>query len=244
MIPSATFSSNQARRDASIWNRTRARGDVGVSVKYGLTSAITLDATVNPDFSQVESDAFEVEVNQRFPIFFSEKRPFFMEGMGLFNLAGAGGDATLRTAVHTRRIIDPSAGMKLTGAAGKHTFGVLSSADASPAGSRQRIFTVAREVMNFGRGQYVGALLSDTEYGRDHNRVAGGDVSLKKGEHFQANGSFLSSHSRTSDGRDRAAASGLRAPTSTTHGGSPLEASSNITIADSEWTPRSSTASA
>ena len=200
MIPSATFSSNQARRDASIWNRTRAKGDFGVSVKYGLTSALTLDATINPDFSQVESDAFEVEVNQRFPIFFSEKRPFFMEGLGLFNLAGAGGDATLRTAVHTRRIFDPSAGMKLTGAAGKHTFGVLSSADASPAGSRQRIFTVAREVMNLGRGQYVGALLSDTEHGRDHNRVAGGDVSLKRGEHFQANGSFLSSHSRTSNG--------------------------------------------
>ena len=200
MIPSATFSSNQARRDTSIWNRTRAQGDFGVSVKYGLTSAVTLDATVNPDFSQVESDAFEVEVNQRFPIFFSEKRPFFMEGLGLFNLAGAGGDATLRTAVHTRRIIDPSAGMKLTGAAGKHTFGVLSSADASPAGSRQRTFTVAREVLNLGRGQYLGALLSDTEFGRDHNRVAGGDVSLKRGEHFQANGSFLSSHSRTSDG--------------------------------------------
>ena len=200
MIPSATFSSNQARRDASIWNGTRAKGDVGVSVKYGLTSAMTLDATINPDFSQVESDAFEVEVNQRFPIFFSEKRPFFMEGQGLFNIAGTNGDASMRTAVHTRRIIDPSAGVKLTGAAGRHTFGLLSSADASPAGSRQRVFTVAREVMNFGRGRYVGALLADTEYGADHNRVAGGDVSLKKGEHFQANGSFLSSHSRTQTG--------------------------------------------
>ncbi len=115
-IPSATFSGNQARSDASRWNDTRARGDFGVSVKYGLTSAITLDATVNPDFSQVESDAFEVEVNQRFPIFFSEKRPFFMEGLGLFNLAGTGGDSTMRTAVHTRKIIEPSAGLKLTGA--------------------------------------------------------------------------------------------------------------------------------
>jgi len=200
MIPSATFSSNQARKDASIWNRTRAKGDLGVSVKYGLTSAVTLDATINPDFSQVESDAFEVEVNQRFPIFFSEKRPFFMEGLGLFNLAGAGGDATLRTAVHTRRIIDPSAGVKLTGAAGRHTFGLLSSADVSPMGSRQRLFTVAREVMSFGRGQYVGALLADSEFGSDHNRVAGGDVALKKGEHFQANGSVLSSHSRTRAG--------------------------------------------
>ena len=108
---------------------------------------------------------FEVEVNQRFPVFFSEKRPFFMEGLGLFNLAGTNGDATMRTAVHTRTIVDPSAGLKLTGAAGRHTFGVLSSADTSVEGTRQRLFTVGREVINFGRGQYVGMLLSDTEYG-------------------------------------------------------------------------------
>jgi hypothetical protein len=201
IIPSATFSSNQSRSTATAWNRTRSSGDLGVSVKYGLTSAIALDATVNPDFSQVESDAFEVEVNQRFPVFFSEKRPFFMEGLGLFNLAGTGGDATMRTAVHTRRIIDPSAGLKLTGSAGKHTFGVLSSADASPPGNRQRMFTVAREVLNLGRGQYAGLLVTDTEFGADHNRVAGGDVAFKKGEHFQGNASFLSSHSGSVDGK-------------------------------------------
>jgi hypothetical protein len=200
IIPSATFSSNQSRFDASAWNRTRAKGDMGISVKYGLTSAMTLDATINPDFSQVESDAFEVEVNQRFPVFFSEKRPFFMEGMGLFNVAGTGGDATMRTAVHTRRIIDPSAGIKLTGAAGRHTFGVLSSADVSPEGDRQRTFTVAREVMNIGKGQYAGLLLADTEFGIDHNRVAGGDLALTKGEHFQANASFLFSKSRSEAG--------------------------------------------
>jgi hypothetical protein len=200
-IPSATFSGNQVRFDRSRWNGTRARGDFGVSVKYGLTSAVTLDATINPDFSQVESDAFEVEVNQRFPIFFSEKRPFFMEGLGLFNLAGTGGDSTMRTAVHTRKILDPSAGLKLTGAQGRHTFGVLSSADAAPPGERQRAFTVVREVMNLGRGQYVGFLVSDTEYGNDHNRVVGGDVAFKQGEHFQGNASYLFSTSRTLDGQ-------------------------------------------
>jgi hypothetical protein len=203
VIPSATFSSNQARETPSIWKRSSSSGDMGVSVKYGLTSAITLDATVNPDFSQVESDQFEVEVNQRFPIFFSEKRPFFMEGLGLFNLAGAGGDGTMRTAVHTRRIIDPTAGLKLTGTAGRHTFGVLSSADASPSGERQRVFTVGREVLNFGQGQYVGLLMTDTEYGTEHNRVAGGDVAFKRGEHFSANGSFISTHSRSLAGETK-----------------------------------------
>ena len=191
----------RSRSDRSRWDATRARGDVGVSVKYGLSSAVALDATVNPDFSQVESDAFEVEVNQRFPVFFSEKRPFFMEGMGLFNIAGTGGDSTMRTAVHTRKIIDPSAGLKLTGAQGRHTFGVLSSADAAPPGERQRAFTVGREVMNFGRGQYAGLLVSDTEYGNDHNRVVGGDVAFKQGEHFQGNASSLFSSSRTLEGQ-------------------------------------------
>ena len=68
----------------------RRRVGRALSAKFGLTSTVTLDATVNPDFSQVESDAFQVEVNQRFPVFFSEKRPFFMEGAGCFNLAGWG----------------------------------------------------------------------------------------------------------------------------------------------------------
>ena len=167
-----------------------------------------------------------------------------MEGLGLFNLAGTGGDSTMRTAVHTRKIIDPSAGLKLTGAAGRHTFGVLSSADASPDGERQRVFTVAREVMNFGRGRYVGLLMSDTEFGKDHNRVVGGDVAFKQGEHFQGNASFLSSHSRSLDGEIERAAAAARPPTTTALAASRLPARPSITIAASAWTPRSSTASA
>jgi hypothetical protein len=90
VIPSATFSHNEARVPSGPWLDAINKSDFGASIKYGLTSTVTLDTTINPDFSQVESDAFEVEVNQRFPVFFSEKRPFFMEGMGLFNLAGTG----------------------------------------------------------------------------------------------------------------------------------------------------------
>src|SRR5438132_8651236 len=181
VIPSATLSRYQTRDAASAWNNPRSKGELGASVKYGVTSTVTLEGTVNPDFSQVESDAFEVEVNNRFPIFFSEKRPFFMEGLGLFNLAGTGGDANMRTAVHTRRIIDPSAGLKLTGTAGRQSFAVLSSGDTSPAGTAQRVFNIGREVLNFGGGRYAGALVTDTEYRGEHNRVVGGDVALRKG---------------------------------------------------------------
>ena len=106
-LPSVTYAVNQARATTDSWDRIDDNAELGLSGKFGITSNITLDGTINPDFSQVESDAFQVEVNQRFPVFFSEKRPFFMEGMGLFNLAGTGGDGNMRTAVHTRTIVNP-----------------------------------------------------------------------------------------------------------------------------------------
>lgn len=200
VIPSATLSRNERRVASRAWDDPASTGDLGVSVKHGLTSSITLDATVNPDFSQVESDAFEVEINQRFPIFFSEKRPFFMEGLGLFNVAGAGGDSNMRTAVHTRRIVEPSAGVKLTGTAGRRTFALLTTADQSVPGDSQQWFTIARGVQNFGPGQYAGVLVTDTELGAQHNRVLGGDLALRRGDRFRWNGSALFSHSRSPEG--------------------------------------------
>ena len=78
----------------------------GVNVKYGLTSNLTLDATFNPDFSQIESDRPQIEVNQRFPLFFTELRPFFLEGQEIFNMPGP------VNFVHTRTIVDPRYGGK------------------------------------------------------------------------------------------------------------------------------------
>jgi hypothetical protein len=203
VLPSATMSRNQQRGADRVWSAPSSNGDLGASVKYGLTSTMTIDATVNPDFSQVESDAFEVEVNQRFPIFFSEKRPFFMEGLGLLNVAGTGGDSTMRTAVHTRRIVDPSGGAKLTGTAGRNTFAVLSAADQSPEGDPQRVFTVGRGMRNFGQGQYVGVLATDTEYLSAYNRVVGSDFALRHGDRFRWNGTLLLSDSQSPTGGDR-----------------------------------------
>lgn len=196
VIPNVTVSRSQARGEGRPWREPDGTGDVGVSVKYGVTSTITLDATVNPDFSQVESDAFQVEINERFPVFFSEKRPFFMEGLGLFNLAGTGGPSVMRTPVHTRRIVDPSAGVKLTGTAGRQTFGLLSASDAS-TGERSKRYTVGRAVRTLGEAQYAGVLVSDAELGPEYNRVIGADLALRHGEHFRWNASALSAHSRS-----------------------------------------------
>lgn len=201
VIPSVTASRNQARGLTRAWDEPRSNGDLGVSLKYGLTSAITVDATVNPDFSQVESDAFEVEVNQRFPIFFTEKRPFFMEGVGLFNFAGTGGNSTMRQAVHTRRIIEPSAGIKLTGTSGRNSFALLATGDQSVPGDAQRVFTIGRGIRSLGDGQYAGVFLTSAELSSEHNRVVGADFSLRRGDHFQWNGSFLLADSRSPPGQ-------------------------------------------
>ena len=193
LIPSLTYSWNQARVDPTRFGAADSTPDAGLSAKYGLTSAVTLEGTFNPDFSQVESDAFQVEVNQRYPLFFSEKRPFFMEGMGTFELAGVGGDAVMRTAVHTRRIADPRWGGKLTGTLGASDLRdpVRRRRGPGPAHGRaalrpfpgdQKLFNIGRAVYSLGPNNYAGALVTDTEFGSGYNRVAGLDLSLRRGQ--------------------------------------------------------------
>ena len=185
--------SQQSRDTPTALGAADSDPDAGLSGKYGVTSSATLDGTINPDFSQVESDAFQVEVNQRFPLFFSEKRPFFMEGMGIFELAGVGGDAVMRTAVHTRRIVDPVWGMKTTGTQGRVGFGLLPPATRPPAGARRRapnrfratarIFYIARTQYSLGRPA-TSAASSPTPSSREATTAwEARDISLRFGQH-------------------------------------------------------------
>ncbi len=213
VIPSLTYSRHETRVSPDAFGPADSEPDAGISARYGVTSSVTLEGTVNPDFSQVESDAFQVEVNQRFPVYYPEKRPFFMEGMGTFELAGVGGDANMRTAVHTRVIEDPLWGAKSSGTAGRTTFALLAAGDDAPGrplpdgeenpflGERKGYY-IARGQYSLGRTSYVGALLTDTELADGHNRVAATDVSLKLGNHF-ASGTFIASATRSPDGLER-----------------------------------------
>ena len=100
------------------------KGEFGMTAKFSLTPTITLDFAYNPDFAQVEADAPVTTANQRFPIFFAEKRPFFLERIDIFN--------TRMNIVNTRAIVDPDIAVKLTGRRGKNTFGVLYASDNAP----------------------------------------------------------------------------------------------------------------
>ena len=133
LIPSLTVSET-GKRKAPITAAQIAEGgrfvnepikfDPGLTGKYTLTPTVTLDFTINPDFAQVESDQLVVTANQRFPIFFPEKRPFFLEGIDIFQ--------TQIQAVHTRTIIDPDFAVKLTGKLNRNTFGLLLASDNGP----------------------------------------------------------------------------------------------------------------
>jgi hypothetical protein len=186
LLPSATWPLSQARATPDTWDELRGHPEAGLSVKYGVTSEVTVDATINPDFSQVESDAFQVQVNQRFPTFFAEKRPFFMEGQGLFSMAATGHDFNVRSAVHTRRIANPAWGAKLVGTADRFSFGLLSASDETPrdvdnaTGNRDdTLFTIGRLTYALGGSNYLGALVTDTHAGARRNQVIGADVSWK-----------------------------------------------------------------
>jgi hypothetical protein len=97
----------------------------GLDARWSITTNMSLNATINPDFSQVEADAPQLEANNAFALRFTEKRPFFLEGADLFR--------TPIEAVFTRSITDPVAGTKLTGKSGPHALGLLAAVDESNA---------------------------------------------------------------------------------------------------------------
>jgi hypothetical protein len=98
--------------------------DPGLTAKYGITPTVTLDLAINPDFAQVEADQLVVTTNQRFPIFYPERRPFFLEGKEIFQ--------TPITVLHTRSIIDPDVAVKLSGKLDRTSFGVMFASDNGP----------------------------------------------------------------------------------------------------------------
>ena len=158
----------------------------GANIKYGITSNMTLDFTYNPDFSQIETDRPQIEVNQRFSLFFPELRPFFLEGQEIFEIAGP---PTLRH-VQTRTIVDPQYGAKLTGKVGRTSLGLLFANDEAPGKVDDRddpVFGKTAQVM-LARVRYdlyseshLGVLFTDRELLDAHSRLAAIDGSFRIG---------------------------------------------------------------
>jgi hypothetical protein len=206
-LPSFTFTSGRDRLSPTSWSGADQTRDLGFAIKYGITSSIVAEATLNPDFSQVESDALQVTVNQRYPVLYSEKRPFFMEAGNLFDLATVGdGLGNMVIPVHTRTVVDPQWGIRLTGEQGKGSFALLAAADRSPGNpwgddglnpdlGRQATFWIGRGKLGLGRDNYIGLLYSGREFGEEFNRALAADISCRFRKYHQLAGHYIQSFS-------------------------------------------------
>ncbi|MSR23044.1 MAG: hypothetical protein EXR92_05815 [Gemmatimonadetes bacterium] len=145
------------------------RADAGIDLKYGLTRGLTADVTVNPDFAQVEEDMQQVNLT-RFSLFFPEKRGFFLEGQGIFDFGGVGGNAAqgdVPLMFYSRRIglsqdqaVPVLAGGRVTGKAGRFTIGALNieTGDKGSAGAVATNFTALRVKREILESSYLGVI--------------------------------------------------------------------------------------
>lgn len=125
VIPTLTSKAQRSRPDPVFdsWGDAEVETEAGVDLRWGINQDVYLNATLNPDFSQVEADSAQLDINNTFSLYFPEKRTFFLDGADYFN--------SNLNVVHTRNIADPDYGLKLTGKTGNHSYGVMQLNDTS-----------------------------------------------------------------------------------------------------------------
>ncbi len=180
ILPATTYAYVQDH-EAGAFRTTQDDPEVSLTAKYGLTSELVLDGTVNPDFSQVEADAGQVDVNLRYDLFFPEKRPFFLEGRAHFGIGGTGvsGLDPIQSIVHTRNIVNPITGVRLTGKLSeKDMIAAIYAADEiSPFGPDGNTEYAHVPIVRYKRvlrdDSYIGGIYTARLFG-DHMNVVGG----------------------------------------------------------------------
>ena len=190
--------------------------EAGLNLKYGITSELTADATINPDFSQVEADMPQISVNQRYALYYPEKRPFFLEGKDYFD--------TPLELLYTRTIVEPGWGLKLTGKIGKTTIGVLSTYDFNASKIylpgeddeedeedeedivQKGFINVFRLKQDLFTESYIGLLFTDKELREsegisisDYNRVGGVDGAFKFWNNYRFSFQVLGSETKVGE---------------------------------------------
>ncbi|MGH9538414.1 MAG: DUF5916 domain-containing protein [Terriglobales bacterium] len=189
--------------DHPTFSQRDAFGQIGLDAKAVIKDKFVLDATANPDFSQIESDDPQITVNQRFEVQFPEKRPFFLENSNYF--------LTPIPLLFTRRIVDPQWGARLTGKDGPWAVGLLVADDASPGAEvppdnslygQHAYFAVGRVSRDIGSQSSLGLMFTDREVGPYFNRVGGIDGRFKLNSNWVASFQGVVSSTLCSDTRD------------------------------------------
>jgi len=199
-IPYGMFSAGRFLDPVTGFHNTNDQR-VGLDAKVVFKDAFTLDATVNPDFSQVESDEPQVTVNQRYEVVYPERRPFFMENASFFKLP--------EQLFFSRRIVDPQFGAKMTGTLNRWSLGFLVADDRAPGKSLtptdphygdRALDEFLRVEREFGHQSHVGATLINTDFGSTANRIAALDSRISLGGNWYAQAMLAESTTRFAGG--------------------------------------------
>ncbi|MDH4132419.1 MAG: carbohydrate binding family 9 domain-containing protein [Gemmatimonadota bacterium] len=161
----------------SSWDYTAQGPEVGGTVRWGITSNLSLNGAVNPDYSQIESDVTQIQFDPRDALFYPEKRPFFLDGLELFQ--------SPNNLIYTRRIVQPEGAVKLAGKVGGSDVGLISAVDnqiASATGEDNPILNILRLQKDVGGRSRAGLVYTDRIDGDDYNRVAAADTRLVFGK--------------------------------------------------------------
>ncbi len=154
------------------WNYDASRPEFGMNLRWGITPNLTMNGTINPDFSQVESDAGQFSFDPRQALFFPEKRPFFLDGIEQFS--------TPNNLIYTRRVVAPLAATKITGKVGGRTnlayLAAVDDASLSATGDDHPIFNILRVQRDVGAQSRAALVYTDRIDGDRSNRVIGSDA--------------------------------------------------------------------
>ena len=200
IVPTLTAIQASTTDDPGIESLSSGSTDIegGLTVRWGITPDMTTNLAINPDFSQVESNVAQLDVNNQFALFFPEKRPFFLEGADYFR--------TPIRAIFTRSVADPSVGAKLTGKRGNSTIAIFAAEDEvtnlifpgstssdSESFDLSNTAFVARYAHGFGKASSVGALLTTRTGSGYHNHLGGVDLRWRFDDNHSARVQYLRS---------------------------------------------------
>ena len=186
IIPTVTSTSVENRNPAmGGWDSESIDAQGSLDVRWGISQDLYLNATLNPDFSQVEADSAQLDINNTFSLFFPERRTFFLDGADYFD--------TFERLVHTRNISDPDYGLKLTGKSGGHTYALLTANDVNTSfliprslgssvaslGETESKVAIGRYRFDIFENSTIGALITDRRADGYNNTVSSVDAVLR-----------------------------------------------------------------
>jgi hypothetical protein len=183
-------------------------GEPSMGVKYSFTSDIILDAAFNPDFSQIEADAQQIDVNSPMALFYPERRPFFQEGRDIFR--------TLFNSFYTRTVNDPDFAAKLTARMDRTTLAFISARDdISPyvipleegditINGNKSTVNALRGLRTIGDDTQVGFIVTDRRFdGGGSGTILALDGDIRLSRSFSIDGQFVLSHTQEADDHSR-----------------------------------------